>query len=118
MQRKNFREDGIPSFVEKATLFEQDIGSLTTMITPQSSDCSFVITDVLLSKATAGNILLYDGDTVFLRVGFGTGDTIWSHAFTTPLKLGLGNSLKVKSNTSDIDLCVTVCYYEIKSHGY
>jgi hypothetical protein len=118
MQSKNFRENGIPSSVQKSTLFEQDIGSITTMITPPSSSCSLVITDMLLSKASTGNILLYDGDTVFLRVGFGTGDTIWSHSFTTPIRLGLGNSLKVKSNTSDIDLCVTICYYSVKKHAY
>jgi len=51
---------------------------------------------------------------VCIRVGFSSnGDTIWSHAFSTPLKLTKGNAFKIKSNTSDIDLCVTVCYYEV-----
>jgi hypothetical protein len=113
MSKKHFKDTGIPTHVSKKTIFEQDIGSLTTMIPATSSTHSIVITDLIASKASSGNVLLYDGSDVFLRVGFSTnGDTIWSHSFSTPLKLGLGNALKVKSNTSDIDLCVTVCYYE------
>tara|TARA_Y100000004_G_scaffold193929_1_gene257403 strand:+ start:27267 stop:27623 length:357 start_codon:yes stop_codon:yes gene_type:complete len=111
---KNFKETGIPSYVSKKTIYEQDIGSLTTMISASSSSHSIVITDIVASKASSGNVLLYDGDNVCIRVGFSSnGDTIWSHAFSTPLKLTKGNSFKIKSNTSDIDLCVTVCYYEV-----
>ena len=113
MSNKNFKDTGIPSFVSKKTIYEQDIGSLTTMISAASSKHSIVVTDIIASKASSGNVLFYDGADVCLRVGFSTnGDTIWSHAFSTPLKLSKGNAFKIKSNTSDIDLCVTVCYYE------
>ncbi len=117
MARKDtdFKHDGIPAGQSYAYKAGADISSAHTLIAaPSVSNQAIVITDIMFSKATAGDLTLTDGSTDIAVLYAGAGGELGSVnvvSFTGPLRLTAGNAFKVKLDNTNTNYSVLVTYY-------
>ena len=106
----DFRTDGIPVGIKYAYKKGTNISSAADVIAAPDSDQAIVITDLVISKLTAGTMTLQDGATA-IAVLYPADESISSINFTGPLMITAGNAFKAKLSEEDIDYSILATYY-------
>jgi len=113
MARKesDFRQDGLPAGVSYAYKKGTDISSAADVVSaPSVSTDSIVVTDIVVSKGTAGTVTVQDGATEIADLYVAAGG-VNSANLSGPLKLTAGNALKMKLNNTNTNYSILVTYY-------
>jgi hypothetical protein len=106
----DFRTDGIPVGLKYAYKKGTNISSAADVIAAPNSDQAIVITDLVISKLTAGTMTLQD-DTTAIAVLYPAAKSISSINFSGPLMITAGNAFKAMLDDGDTDYSILATYY-------
>jgi hypothetical protein len=113
MARKesDFKHDGLSAGLSYAYKKGSDISTAADVVAaPSVSTDSIVVTDIVVSKGTAGTATVQDGATEIADLYVAAGG-VNSVNLSGPLKLTAGNALKMKLNNSNTNYSILVTYY-------
>ena len=113
MERKesDFKHHGVVAGLSYAYKKGSDISTAAVVIAaPSVSTDSIVITDIVVSKGTAGTVTVQDDSTEIADLYVAAGG-VNSVNLSGPLKLTAGNALKMKLNNSNTNYSILVTYY-------
>jgi hypothetical protein len=113
MARKesDFKHDGIAAGLSYAYKKGTDISTAADVVAaPSVSTDSIVVTDIVVSKGTAGTVTVQDGATEVADL-YVAAAAVNSVNLSGPLKLTAGNALKMKLNNTNTNYSILVTYY-------
>jgi len=84
--------------------------STATSVVSAVSTKSIVVTDIIVSTGTAGDLSVCDDDTPFVTFYLGADGTAVAN-LSSPVKITAGNALKVDSSTTNTDYFFLINYY-------
>tara|TARA_A100001201_G_C3994397_1_gene172592 strand:+ start:260 stop:619 length:360 start_codon:yes stop_codon:yes gene_type:complete len=109
----SFRADGLPNSASYATKHDTNISTATELISGGEHN-NIIITDLIVSKNSDGDMSFFDGPTKIMTLyikSSDNGESIESLNFTAGLKITSNSGLYVQLDSTNTDYSVLANYY-------